>query len=179
MNDKKQKLTAKQRRFVEEYLICNNGKEAAIKAGYSEKTAKQIAAENLTKPYLKQIIEIAQQDRAQQKGITADRVAEELGKLAFFKPTDALNPDGTLKDINELPEDVQHAIVGFDVETVQIGTEIKNRVKKIRFIDKNRSLDSLADWFGMKRGKGADIPTEIGVIMYPSNGKDHPKEGDK
>ena len=51
------KLTAKQKRFCDEYLKDLNATQAAIRAGYSEKTAKQIGQENLTKPYLKNYIE--------------------------------------------------------------------------------------------------------------------------
>lgn len=50
-------LTAKQQRFCDEYLVDLNGTQAAIRAGYSEKTARQIAAENLSKPYIKEYIE--------------------------------------------------------------------------------------------------------------------------
>lgn len=51
------KLTAKQQRFCDEYLIDLNATQAAIRAGYSEKTAKQIANENLSKPYLREYID--------------------------------------------------------------------------------------------------------------------------
>lgn len=61
MADKK--LTAKQQRFCDEYLIDLNATQAAIRAGYSKKTAKQIAQENLTKPDLKKYI----QERMEQK----------------------------------------------------------------------------------------------------------------
>jgi len=50
-------LTDKQQRFVEEYCLCFNGAVAARKAGYSEHTAKQIATENLSKPYLRAAID--------------------------------------------------------------------------------------------------------------------------
>lgn len=51
------KLTAKQQRFCDEYLIDLNATQAAIRAGYSQKTAKQIGQENLTKPDIKEYIE--------------------------------------------------------------------------------------------------------------------------
>lgn len=51
------KLTEKQKRFCDEYLIDLNGAAAARRAGYSDKTACAIAAENLTKPYIKEYIE--------------------------------------------------------------------------------------------------------------------------
>ena len=50
-------MTEKQKRFCDEYLISLNATQAAIKAGYSEKTAKQIGQENLTKPDIKKYIE--------------------------------------------------------------------------------------------------------------------------
>ena len=51
------KLTAKQQRFCDEYLIDLNATQAAIRSGYSKKTAKQIGQENLTKPDIKEYIE--------------------------------------------------------------------------------------------------------------------------
>lgn len=51
------KLTPKQQLFCDEYLIDLNATQAAIRAGYSEKTAKQIGQENLSKPDLKKYIE--------------------------------------------------------------------------------------------------------------------------
>ena len=50
-------LTDKQRKFCDEYLIDLNATQAAIRAGYSPKTARMIANENLTKPYIKEYIE--------------------------------------------------------------------------------------------------------------------------
>lgn len=52
-----EKMTAKQKRFCDEYLIDLNATQAAIRAGYSEKTARAIGNENLTKPYIKEYIE--------------------------------------------------------------------------------------------------------------------------
>lgn len=49
---KPKKLTDRQERFVVEYLACANGAEAARNAGYSERTAREMAAENLTKPHI-------------------------------------------------------------------------------------------------------------------------------
>ncbi len=51
------KLTLKQKRFADEYIISGNATEAAIKAGYSIKTARSIAVENLTKPCIKLYLE--------------------------------------------------------------------------------------------------------------------------
>lgn len=65
------KLTAKQKRFCDEYLICLNASEAAIKAGYSKKTARVIAVENLSKPNIKSYIQ--QRMDAKEKELIADQ----------------------------------------------------------------------------------------------------------
>lgn len=76
-------LTTKQAAFVQEYLIDLNGTQAAIRAGYSEKTAQAIATENLTKPLIKEAIADAMAKRAERTEITQDRVLRELAKIGF------------------------------------------------------------------------------------------------
>ena len=72
------KLTDRQERFVIEYLACANGAEAARAAGYSEKTARQMANENLTKPYIVAAIEAKRSELMSDK---EDKVAWLIGKL--------------------------------------------------------------------------------------------------
>jgi len=77
------RLTEKQKRFVEEYLIDLNATQAAIRAGYSENTARQIGQENLTKPYIAEAIQKAMNERSERTRITADDVLRELEHIAF------------------------------------------------------------------------------------------------
>ena len=74
-------LTNKQQRFVEEYLIDLNATQAAIRAGYSEKTAKSVGHENLTKPDIAKAIEEAQNKRAERTEITQDYVLTNIQKV--------------------------------------------------------------------------------------------------
>ncbi|MCW9716771.1 terminase small subunit [Avibacterium sp. 21-594] len=74
-------LTDKQKRFVEEYLIDLNATQAAIRAGYSEKTAYSIGQENLTKPEIQGAIQTAQNKRAERVQITQDDVLRDLQEL--------------------------------------------------------------------------------------------------
>ncbi|MGN6124878.1 MAG: terminase small subunit [Sphingomonas oligoaromativorans] len=77
------KLTPKQARFVEEYLVDLNATQAAIRAGYSAKTAGQIGEENLRKPEIAKAIAEAREARSIRTQITQDRVLEELAKIGF------------------------------------------------------------------------------------------------
>lgn len=75
-------LTAKQERFIQEYLIDLNATQAAIRAGYSPKTAKVIGHENLTKPDIKVILESKQRQMAHNNGITAEYVLKGIKGIA-------------------------------------------------------------------------------------------------
>ena len=74
-------LTPKQQRFVEEYLIDLNATQAAIRAGYSEKTAKSVGHENLTKPDIAKAIQEAQNKRVERTEITQDYVLTNIQKV--------------------------------------------------------------------------------------------------
>lgn len=74
-------LTPKQQRFVEEYLIDLNATQAAIRAGYSTRTAKSIGQENLTKPDIQKAIEEAQNKRTERTEVTQDYVISNIQKV--------------------------------------------------------------------------------------------------
>lgn len=71
-------LTNKQKMFVREYLIDLNATQAAIRAGYSEKTAKEIGCENLSKPNIQQAIQEAMDNRAEKVNITAEDILNDI-----------------------------------------------------------------------------------------------------
>ncbi|QHJ78725.1 MAG: hypothetical protein [Bacteriophage sp.] len=71
-------LTPKQQRFVDEYLIDLNATQAAIRAGYSEKTAKEIGSENLTKPNIQEAIQKTQNIRTERTEVTQDYVLKTI-----------------------------------------------------------------------------------------------------
>lgn len=81
-------LNARQQRFVQEYLIDLNATQAAIRAGYSKKTARQAGAENLSKPVIAGAISDAQKKVGEQAGITAERVLTEIWNIATADPRD-------------------------------------------------------------------------------------------
>lgn len=91
-------LTDKQLRFCEEYLIDLNATQAAIRAGYSEDTAKSIGCENLTKPNIQESITRMKVERSQRTQITADRVLQELAVIGFSSVQNyILDDDGKLE----------------------------------------------------------------------------------
>lgn len=77
------KLTEKQKRFCEEYLIDLNATQAAVRAGYSPKTASRIAVELLNKTHVSQYLAKLMQVRSESTKITSEQVVKELEKIAF------------------------------------------------------------------------------------------------
>lgn len=141
-------MTKKQKRFCEEYLIDLNATQAAIRAGYSPDTAKAIGCENLTKPDIRAHIDRAMAERSRRTGVNADRVVQELAKIAFVNATDVIDPKTATVKEDALPEDTA-AIQSVKVKTFgEDGLE-----REIKMADKLRALELLGRHLGMFRDK--------------------------
>jgi phage terminase small subunit len=140
-------LTKKQKAFVQEYLIDLNATQAAIRAGYSTASARQIADENMSKPDIKNAIEKALAERSKRTGVNADRIVQELAKIAFINPTDVINMDeATVK--GEANRDDTAAISSVKVKTIP--TEDGNITEReVKTYDKIKALELLGKHIGM------------------------------
>lgn len=151
-------LTEKQKRFVEEYLVDLNATQAAIRAGYSVKTAKSIGQENLTKPDIQAAIQEAKNNRSQRVEITQDRVLQEYARLAFFDPRKLFDDEGKPLNISELDDDTAAALAGLDVleeyENADGCRIFVGYAKKYKLANKLAALDSLGKHLGLFDGKG-------------------------
>lgn len=164
-------LTDKQRRFVEEFLIDLNGTQAAIRAGYSEKTARQIAAENLTKPDILSALNERRRELSEQVEITQERILQEYARIGFSDIRKTLTPGGNLLNPNDWDDDTAAAIAGVEVVTRQVhagdgdGPKIEY-THKIKTWDKPKALDAMAKHLGMFDGKkGVEDPEESNLAQ--------------
>lgn len=107
-------LTPKQAQFVREYLIDRNATQAAIRCGYSAKSAYSTGDELLKKPEIAKAVQEAMDKRAERTEITADRVLREIACLALYDPSELVQQPCTKpEDIALLPEHVRRAIIGW------------------------------------------------------------------
>lgn len=141
------KLTEKQKRFCEEYLIDLNATQAAIRAGYSPKNAKNIGSENLAKPDIRARIDKAIAERSKRTGVTADRVVRELAKIAFVNATDVIDTQRGEVLKNASREDTA-CISAVRVKT-KIGEDFTETEREIRLCDKTKALELLGKHLGM------------------------------
>jgi phage terminase small subunit len=148
-------LTDKQQRFVEEYLVDLNATQAAIRAGYSEKTAHVIGPENLGKPVIASAIAEAQTERSLRTQVTADMVVKELARIGFSDLRNVLTSKGALIDIQDWDDDTAAAISSVEVVTThkgdadENGQKIPEYVHKLKVWDKNSALEKLGKHLGM------------------------------
>ena len=136
------KLTPKQQRFVDEYLIDLNATQAAIRAGYSEKTARAVGAENLTKPDIREAIDQSLNKRSQETRIDANWVLTRLAAEAEADIADLYGDDGQLLPVKEWPKIWRQGLVaGIDIEEIQVEGVKMGEVKKIRVSDRVKRLE--------------------------------------
>jgi len=161
----KGRLSHRQRRFIAEYQIDGNATQAAIRAGYSSRTARQIAAENLSKPSIAAAIQEHRAKLLAKVELDAERVMREIARIAYFDPRRLFHPDGEPIPINELDDDVVAAIAGLDIETRTEGrgeTKTYYTVKKYKLANKVAALEQAARILGLfdadnKQRKGEAI----------------------
>lgn len=139
-------------RFCEEYLIDLNGKQAAIRAGYSTTRAEVTACEILAREDVQAYLSTRQKELQEATGITQKRVLEEYGKIAFSDMRKFYTEDGALKNVRELDDESAAALAGVDVYEEKTGeedVEVIGVTKKIKLHDKIRALDALGKHLGM------------------------------
>lgn len=118
------KLTIKQKKFADEYIISGNATEAAIKAGYSKKTASVIGNENLRKPYIKSYIDEQMKELEEKSIANQKEVLQYLTRVMRGKET----------------EEVLASTGNFEQEIKNISVGAKDRIKAAELIGKRYSL---------------------------------------
>lgn len=140
------RMTQKQKRFVEEYLIDLNATQAAIRAGYSPQTARDIGCENLTKPNIQNAIGKAMAERSKRTGINQDRVISELAKIAFIKMTDVVDANGRIKSGASSDDLACIESIKYKESESETGSSVEREVK---VASKLKALELLGKHLGM------------------------------
>lgn len=188
------RLTPKQKRFVEEYLIDLNATQAAIRAGYSQKRASEMGYQLLQKTTVQKCIEDAQEKRSERTEITQDMVLQELAKIGFSDirkivrwgetmvrmETDKDGDDVevpyhglALIDSGEIDDDTAAAIS--EVAQGRNGLTVKLHDKKGALVDIGRHLGMFKDRVEHSGPDGGPIPmmpTTIELVAPNVESKD-------
>lgn len=173
------KLTPKQMRFVDEYLVDFNATQAAIRAGYKAKTAHVIGAENLRKPKIAEEVARRQKDLQRRTEVTQDRVVKELARIAFANIADYLHVETQTRTKDDGTE-VTYQTVMFN-ETQELSADqraalavVKQSVNgfELKLHDKIKALELLGRHIGMFNDKLSLSGADGGPLTFRWEGKD-------
>lgn len=145
------KLTPKQQKFINEYMIDLNATQAAIRAGYSQKNAGKIGPELLGKTRIAQAVAAKQQKLAEKTEVTAERIVQELAKIAFSNMQDYAEWSRrgvVLKDSTDIAPDKAAAVSELTETTTESGGSLKFKLH-----DKKGALELLGRHLGMFKDK--------------------------
>lgn len=170
--EKPAKLTPKQERFCQEYIIDLNGTQAAIRAGYSEKTAASQSERMLRKVEIQNFLKGLQNKLSDVLEIKAEDIGRELKKLADCNIQDYLDEGNTIKDISQIPR--EHAASVQSIKTIEtiVGsgkTAQRRVVTEIKLHDKVRCNELLGKHVGFFEKDNSQKSPVIRVSMKKKN----------
>jgi len=163
-NFENKKLTGKEERFCQEYVMWLNATKAAVNAGYSEKSARMAGSRLMTNDNIKKRIEHLKNNLAETSAISALRISKEHEKIAFMDAGQIRDGWMTLKDFESLTESRKACIQ--EITTKQVtkngdnGEVVVEEWVKLKLYDKQKSLDSLSRMLGYDAPKKLDIDTD-------------------
>ena len=140
-------LTAKQQRFIAEYLIDLNAAQAAIRAGYAVKGAKDQAYQLMQRPEVVAAIKEAIEARNQRTQVDADYVLNRLTEIDQMDLLDILDDDMSIKPLSKWPKVWRQSLSAFDIAEMFDGVgkerDLVGLMKKIKWPDKVKNLELL------------------------------------
>jgi phage terminase small subunit len=155
-------LTDKQEAFCLEYLKDLNATQSAIRAGYSEKTAKAQASRLLTNVDVSARVQELMTERVNRVQVDADTVLRELLRIATYDVAAVFDSAGFMKPVQDIPEEVRRAITGIEVDEIFAGQgedrSIIGHAKKVKLGDKVKALEILGKHLGLFVQKTQVIP---------------------
>jgi phage terminase small subunit len=147
-----EKLTGKQKLFVEEYLVDLNASRAAVRAGYQGKWAGNCGRRNLAKPHVRAAIDEAQAPRLAEIDLDARRVLAELARIAQANVLDYMRFDAegeSVVDFRRLDRERASVLSEVVVEEFKPAKGATRRKLRFRLHDKLAALDKLAKHYGL------------------------------
>lgn len=164
-------LTARQARFVQEYLVDLNASAAARRAGYSPRSAETNGNRMLRNAQVAAAVRVAKAERERRTEITTDRVLRELARVAFFDPRKLFGADGQPLPIAELDDDAAAVVAGLEVSVTHNDDGSVTRVAKIKLADKLAALEKLGRHLGLfDKGTPGSAENPIAVLIRHAQG---------
>lgn len=166
----KDRLTAKQAKFVAEYLKNGmNATRAAIAAGYSKDRAEVTGSELVRNRKVSEAIAVKAEKHVAKLDYGVDKTLEFVARMAFFDPKDLFEDDGSLRRIQEMPESARSVIAGLEVSDIWDSGEgeqksIIGNLKKVKLSDRRGALDMLMRYHALYKDK-VEHTGDVGLVV--------------
>lgn len=176
-------MTAREEVFCREYLIDLNQTQAAIRAGYSPRSAREQGARLMARAHVRACIDRRMAERSRRAELSAERVVQELARIAFFNAADAVDLDEAKVRAGACGDDTA-AIASVKCKTTTTDGKSTSREtveREIKFVDKLKALELLGRHLGMfDRDRGAEREERAGgVILLPEIAEEEDTDGDE
>lgn len=145
----KRELNKRQAQFVQEYMIDLNATQAAIRAGYSKRTAYSQGQRLLKHVEVQRRLQIEKSKRAERVQVDQEYVLRRLVEIDQMDALDILDDDGSIKPIKDWPKTWRQFLSGFDVTQMSSADDVETVVRRIRWPDKIKNLELLGRHLGM------------------------------
>jgi len=142
-------LTPRQARFVGEYLLDLNATQAAIRAGYSPKTANEQGARLLAKVSIGAAVAEGQTETAERLQITRDDLIRRLMEIANLDVSSIVNEHGNMLPVSEWPEAVRRSIAGMETVELPNADGVVAVVRKIRLEARGQQIERVGRLLGL------------------------------
>lgn len=157
-------LTMKEEIFCKEYSVDFNAKRAAEVAGYAKNRAAQTGYDLLQKPKIQQRLEKVKENLAEESGISALMVLNELKKIAFSNTADYFDGWMKIKDFNKIPDEQKAALADIKVTKKTYG-KVTEEFVQFKMHDKLKALEDINKMLGFN--KPEESKQEIKVENIP------------
>lgn len=160
------RLSEKQERFCQNYVIDFHGTNSAIRAGYPARSASVTAAKLLINGKIKARIAEIRAAASAKTGISLERTLDQLGAMAFADPADMYHPDtGDLLPVDQMPESIRRAIVSIEVDEIEVNGMKMGVTKKIKLAPKDKATDMIMKHLGEYKKDNAQKQTLVTVVV--------------
>ena len=161
-------MTPKQQRFVEEYLIDLNATQAAIRAGYSPRSARNIASENMAKPDIQEAIAEAKRERSEATGIDAQWVLHQLTEV-YRRCIQEVRPALHPKSRRQLKNDAGEPLFTFNANAALRALEAIGKHTSVGAFEERVSVDhNLVDRIRAAQRRVAGVPIDADYTELPA-----------
>jgi phage terminase small subunit len=158
-------LNEQQERFAHEYVVDLNATQAAIRAGYSPKTAASQGERLLRNVEIRQIVEKSQAERLAAVKLTAETTLEAIRRPLAADVRKLFTEKGNVKPLQELSDEEAALIGGFEVilKNAKAGDGVTDEVLKLRLVDRSRYVEMAAKHFSLLTEK-LDVNVNVNIV---------------